>query len=230
MSAAAPPSGDEPRRGTSQRAEDDSVAKLIEMAKKPTLAERLVSWASRPPGRLYIPTCVAVGLVLLHEDSVPGGHLPSWVLGVGGGAVLAAMGALRLGIALTVARPMIRRYWLRWVSAPAIAAATLVMAVADLPLQARVDASSSALTEVEATANRSTTIPLDGSWSGMYQLKAVEVTDDATHYTVKGAGLLYESGLAHSHESLPTEVFVDGPGGSVVYEHIAGEWYSWSTY
>lgn len=216
--------------GAVQHAGDDSVAKLIEIAHKPTVAERLVSWASRPPGRLYVPACVVVALVLLHEDSMPGGHLPSWLFGVGGGTVLAAMGALRLGIALTVARPMIRYYWLRWVAAPAIALGTLALAVADVPLQARVEASSGALSEVDKTANRSTTIPLNGSWSGLYPLKAVAVTEDVTLYTVQGAGLLNESGLARSPETLPTEVFVAGPGGPVVYEHISGDWYSWSAY
>src|SRR5690625_679453 len=98
MSATAPTSGEEPDRGTVQNTEDNSVEKLIEIAHKPTVAERLVSWASRPPGRLYIPACVVIALILLHEDSMPGGHLTSWLLGVGGGTILASMGALRLGI------------------------------------------------------------------------------------------------------------------------------------
>ncbi|RNL87405.1 hypothetical protein [Halostreptopolyspora alba] len=230
MSAAAPTSGEEPGRGPVQPSEDDSVAKLIEIAHRPTVAERLVSWASRPPGRLYVPACVVAALILLHEDSMPGGHLPSWAIGVGGGTALAAMGALRLGIALTVARSMIRHYWLRWIAAPAIALVTLVLAVTDVPLQARVEASSGALLEVGETANRSTTIPLNGSWSGLYPLKAVGLNGDVTHYTVQGAGLLNESGLAHSAEPLPTEVFVGGPGNTVVYEHITGDWYSWSAY
>ncbi|WP_046469108.1 hypothetical protein [Allosalinactinospora lopnorensis] len=230
MSAAAPMSGQEPGDGAAQSAEGDSVAKLIEIAHKPTLGERLIAWASRPPGRLYLPACVFVGLVLLHEDSMPGGHLSSWLIGMGGGAVLAAMGALRLGIALTVARPMIRYYWLRWVTAPVIAVLTIVLAVTDLPLQARVEVSSDSLVEVRDTANRSTTIPMNGTWAGLYPLKAVSVTDGVTRYTVQGAGLLNaSSGLAHSPESLPTDVFVRGHGG-VVYEHISGDWYSWSEY
>lgn len=230
MSAAAPTSGDEPGRGPVQRSRDDSLAKLIELAHRPTAANRLVSWASRPPGRLYIPACIVAVLVLLHEDSMPGGHLPSWAIGMGGGTVLAAMGALRLGIALTVDRSMIRRYWVRWITAPIIAVVTLVLTVTDVPLQARVEASTGALLEVGETANRSTTIPMNGTWSGLYPLKAVGVDDSVTHYTVQGAGMLNESGLAHSTESLPTEVFVGGSGNAVVYEHITGDWYSWSAY
>ncbi|MDA0566125.1 hypothetical protein LG943_17650 [Streptomonospora sp. S1-112] len=209
--------------------EEGSVAKLIEIAHPPTPRQRLTEWASRPPGRLYIPACTLIGLILLYEESVPGGHLPSFLLGMGGGAVLAAMGALRLGIAMSIARPMILRYWLRWISAPLIALAAIVLSVTDIPLQARVEASVSALDEVRQTAEPASTMPLD-EWAGMYPLSALTTTPDGvTRYTVRGAGLLDASGLAHSREELPTDVFVEGHGG-VVYEHIFGDWYSWSEY
>lgn len=207
--------------------DEDSVAKLIEISHRPTIGQRLISWASRPPGRLYIPACVAVALVLLHEDSVPGGHLTSFALGMSGGAFLAGMGALRLGIALTVARPMIRYYWLRWISAPAIALLTLGLSVTDVPLTSRVEASSAQLMEMRATANSSTTLPMDGEWSGWYPLQAISVSDGITRYTIQGAGLLHTSGLAYSTEPLPTGTFIDGQE-SVVYEHISGNWYSWT--
>ncbi|GAA1783062.1 hypothetical protein [Streptomonospora arabica] len=210
-------------------ADEGSVAKLIEIAHPPTPRQRIASWASRPPGRLYIPACAVVGLVLLYEDSVPGGHLPTFVLGMGGGALLAAMGALRLGIALSIARPMIARYWLRWTTAPLIAAAAIALSLTDIPLQARVDTSAAALKDVAATAQPATTAPLD-TWAGLYPLKSVSVTDDGvTRYTVRGAGLLDSSGLAYSAEPLPTDVFVKGHGG-IVYEHISGPWYSWTEY
>ncbi|MUL42993.1 hypothetical protein FZ103_17760 [Streptomonospora sp. PA3] len=210
-------------------AEEGSVAKLIEIAHPPTPRQRLASWASRPPGRLYIPACVIVGLVLLYEESVPGGHLPSFVIGIGGGALLAAMGALRLGIAVSIARPMIARYWLRWITAPLIAAAAIVLSVSDVPLQARVETSAQELRAVGHTAHSATTAPLD-TWAGLYPLKSVSVTDDGvTRYTVRGAGLLGASGLAYSSDPLPTDVFVKGHGGTV-YEHISGPWYSWTEY
>lgn len=210
-------------------AEDSPVAKLIEIAHRPTPGQRLISWASRPPGRLYLPACVFVGLVLLYEDSIPGGHLPSFLVGMGGGALLAAMGALRLGIALTVARPMIRHYWLRWVSAPLVAAIAIALSVTDIPLQTRVEASAPQLLEARDTANRSTTIPMNGAWTGLYPLEAISVSEGITRYTVQGAGVLNSSGLAYSAEPLPTDVFLEGHGG-VVYEHISGRWYSWTEY
>ncbi|GAA4909668.1 hypothetical protein [Streptomonospora salina] len=208
-------------------AEEGSVAKLIEIAHPPTPRQRLASWASRPPGRLYIPACTLVALVLLFEDSVPGGHLAAFVIGMGGGAVLAAMGALRLGIAVSIARPMIARYWLRWTTAPLIAAAAIVLSVTDVPLQARLDTSTAALRAVGDTARPATTAPTD-TWAGLYPLSSVSVTSDGvTRFTVRGAGLLNPSGVAHSSEPLPTDVFVKGHGGTV-YEHISGPWYSWT--
>ncbi|WP_067965324.1 hypothetical protein [Nocardiopsis trehalosi] len=210
-------------------AESDSVAQLIAIAHRPTFGQRLISWASRPPGRLYLPACTVIGLVLLYEDSVPGGHLPSLLLGVGGGAVLAAMGALRLGIALSIARPMIRYYWLRWVSAPIIALLAIGLSVADIPLQTRVDTSADALLGVRATADSFGTVPLDGTWAGLYPLESVTVSEGITRYTVRGAGLLDGSGLAYSPDPLPTDEFLEGQGG-VVFEHISGPWYSWSEY
>ncbi|RCV56969.1 hypothetical protein [Marinitenerispora sediminis] len=227
--SATPPLGGNPSSAGTSPAGEDSVAKLIEIAHKPTLGQRLISWASRPPGRLYLPVCALVGLVLLYEDSVPGGHLPSLVVGVGGGALLAAMGALRLGIALTIARPMIRVYWLRWITAPLIAGLAIVLSVADVPLQTRLDLSARALLHVRDTVDRSTTIPMNGEWAGLYPLQAATVRDGVARFTVQGAGLLGTSGLAHSSEPLPTDVFVPGHGG-VVYEHIKGDWYSWSEY
>ncbi|GAB3465688.1 hypothetical protein GCM10027570_54170 [Streptomonospora sediminis] len=210
-------------------ADEASVAKLIEIGHPPTPRQRVSSWASRPPGRLYIPACVLVGLVLLYEDSMPGGHLPSLIVGWGAGALLAAMGALRLGIAVSIARPMIMRYWLRWTTAPLIAAAAIVLSVGDIPLQARVDSSASELRTVADTARPATTAPLE-TWAGLYELESVSVTNDGvTRYTVSGAGLLGSSGLAFSSEKLPTEVFLAGHGG-VVYEHISGPWYSWTEY
>ncbi|QBI55282.1 hypothetical protein [Streptomonospora litoralis] len=210
-------------------ADEGSVAKLIEIAHPPTPRQRLSSWASRPPGRLYIPACVLVGLVLLYEDSVPGGHLPSFVIGMGGGALLAAMGALRLGIAVSIARPMILRYRLRWIAAPLIAAGAIALSLTDIPLQARVETSAAALRAVGDTARPATTAPLD-TWAGLYPLKSVSVTEDGvTRYTVRGAGLLDASGLAYSREPLRTDVFLQGHGG-VVYEHISGPWYSWTEY
>ncbi|GAA1076798.1 hypothetical protein [Nocardiopsis metallicus] len=205
---------------------DGSVAKLIEIAEKPTLAQRLISWASRPPGRLYIPACGVIGLVLLFEDSMPAGHLPTFVIGMVGGLLLAGMGALRLGIALAVARPMIRHYWLRWISAPLIAFLSLGLAVADVPLQMRVQASAEQLLELRDEIADPTTIPRNGEWTGMYSLRSVSVTDDVTHYEVEDAGLFYRAGLAHSTEEIPVGVFVPGQG-SRIYEHISGDWYVW---
>lgn len=227
MSAAAP--GPRASRDTEEGArqpDDGSVAKLIEIAEKPMLGQRLVSWSSRPPGRLYLPACAAVALILLFEDSMPGGHLPTYLFGLGAGAFLAGMGALRLGIALAVARPMIRRYWLRWITAPLIAAAALALAVTDVPLQARVEMSSPQLLELRDTTNRSTTIPLNGERVGLYRLSDVSVSGGITHYTVQGAGLLRQSGLAYSTQELPENVFVEGQG-SRTYEHISENWYVW---
>ncbi|GAB3212495.1 hypothetical protein ACQEU5_16090 [Marinactinospora thermotolerans] len=229
MSAATPVPGGIPPQGNTSQDGEDSVAKLIEIAHPPTFGERLVSWASRPPGRLYLPACVFTGLILLYEDSMPGGHLPSFLIGMGAGALLAAMGALRLGIALSLARPMIRRYWLRWLTAPVIALATIVLSVSDVPLKARLDASTQDLLHLRATLDRSTTIPLNGEWAGLYPLQAATVTDGVTRFTVEGAGLLDGSGLAYSSEPLETDQFLPGHGG-VVYEHISGPWYSWSDY
>lgn len=205
---------------------DGSVAKLIEISEKPTLGRRLIDWASRPPGRLYIPACALVGLVLLFEDSVPAGHLPSFVIGLGGGLLLAGMGALRLGIALAVARPMIRRYWLRWISAPLIATVALGLAVADVPLRTRIDLSSESLIELREETGAATTIPLNGEWTGLYPLTSVSDDGETVHYTVEGAGLFQPSGLAYSTEEIPTGVFVPGQG-SRVYEHVSGDWYVW---
>ncbi|GAB3708190.1 hypothetical protein [Nocardiopsis oceani] len=205
---------------------DGSVAKLIEIAEKPTLGERLISWASRPPGRLYIPACAVIGLVLLFEDSVPGGHLPTFVIGLVGGLLLAGMGALRLGIALAIARPMIRYYWLRWVSAPIIAAIALGLSVADVPLQMRVQASSEQLLELRDEVDSPTTTSRNGEWTGMYPLRSISVGEEVTHYSVEGAGILRTSGLAHSSEDIPTGVFVPGQG-SRIYEHLSGDWYIW---
>lgn len=204
----------------------ESVAKLIEISEKQTLGQRLISWASRPPGRLYIPACAVVGVALLYEDSVPSGHLPTFLFGVVFGLLLAAMGALRLGIALAVARPMIRYYWLRWVAAPLIAAVSIGVAVADLPLQMRIAASSDALLELREEVDGATTIPQDGEWTGLYALESVSVSEDITHYSVEGAGLFSPAGLAHSSEDIPTGVFVPGQG-SKVYEHVSGDWYVW---
>ncbi|GAA1119252.1 hypothetical protein [Nocardiopsis composta] len=230
MTASAPTPGSNPASRSDTRGDQDPVAPLLQIAQRPTLARRLISWASRPPGRLYLPACVLVGLVLVYEDSMPGGHLPAFVLGMGGGAVLAAMGALRLGIALSVARPMVRRHWLRWISAPLVAAAAIALSVADIPLQGRVSTSADELLEVRDTANRSTTIPLNGEMAGLYPLKSVTVKDGGlTLYTVQGAGLLSPSGLAYSTEPLETDVFLRGHGGRV-YEHIGGRWYSWTEY
>ncbi|MFD6949965.1 hypothetical protein A6A08_08645 [Nocardiopsis sp. TSRI0078] len=205
---------------------DGSVAKLIEIAEKPTFGQRLISWASRPPGRLYIPACGVVGLVLLFEDSVPGGHLPTFVIGLAGGLLLAGMGALRLGIALAVARPMIRYYWLRWLSAPLIAAAALGLAVADVPLQSRVQASADDLMALREDADELTTIPLNGQRAGLYSLRSISVSGDVTHYAVEGSGLFAPAGLAYSTEEIPEGVFVPGQG-SKIYERVSDDWYVW---
>lgn len=205
---------------------DRSLAKLIEISEKPTLGQRLIDWASRPPGRLYIPACGAIGLALLFEDSVPAGHLPTFVIGLVGGLLLAGMGALRLGIALTVARPMIRRYWLRWVSAPVIAAVALGLAVADAPLRARVQASGDELLALRETPEEYAPVPLDGQRAGLYALDEVSVADGITHFTVEGSGLFTPAGLAHSPEQIPEGVFVPGQG-SKIYEHVSGDWYVW---
>ncbi|GHC90704.1 hypothetical protein GCM10007079_37190 [Nocardiopsis terrae] len=205
---------------------DGSVAKLIEIAEKPTLGQRLISWASRPPGRLYIPACSVIGLVLLFEDSVPAGHLPTFFVGLGAGLLLAGMGALRLGIALAVARPMIRHYWLRWISAPLIAFAALGLAVADVPLQLRVQASAEQLLELREEVADPTTIPRNGEWTGLYSLRSVSETDGVTHYEVADAGLFQPAGLAYSSEEIPVGVFVPGQD-SRIYEHVSGDWYVW---
>ncbi|MBR8740321.1 hypothetical protein [Nocardiopsis sp. MG754419] len=205
---------------------DGSVAKLIEIAEQPTLGQRLISWASRPPGRLYIPACAAVGLVLLFEDSVPAGHLPTFVVGLGGGLLLAGMGALRLGIALAVARPMIRHYWVRWISAPLIAFVALGLSVADVPLQSRVNASADQLLELRDDTGAATSVPRNGEWTGLYRLHSVSQNEDVTHYAIEGAGLFQPAGLAHSVEEIPVGVFVPGQG-SRIYEHVSGDWYVW---
>ncbi|MBB6119107.1 hypothetical protein [Nocardiopsis algeriensis] len=202
------------------------VAKLIEIAEKPTFGQRLISWASRPPGRLYIPACAVVAAAVLFEDSVPAGHLPTFAFALGGGLLLAGMGALRMGIALAVARPMIRNYWLRWLSAPLIAAAAIGLAVADVPLQARVQASADDLVALGATTNDSTSIPLGGERTGLYSLNSVTVAEEVVHFEVEGAGLFYPAGLAHSPEEIPEGVFVPGQGARV-YEHVDGDWYVW---
>ncbi|MFL1380844.1 MULTISPECIES: hypothetical protein [unclassified Nocardiopsis] len=205
---------------------DGSVAKLIEIADKPTLGRRLISWASRPPGRLYIPACTVVALVILFEDSVPSGHLPSFVVGLAGGLLLAGMGALRLGIALAVARPMIRHYWLRWISAPLIAALAIGISAADVPLSARVQASSEDLLALADRADESSAIPLNGERAGLYSLRSLSVADGVLHYEVEGAGLVGRAGLAHSDEALPEGVFVSGQG-TRIYEHVTDDWYVW---
>lgn len=206
---------------------DGSVAKLIELSEKPTLGERLISWSSRPPGRLYIPACAVIGLLLLFEDSVPGGHMPTFLAALVGGLFLAGMGALRLGIALAVARPMIRYYWLRWIAAPLIAALAIGLAVLDVPLQMRVQVSSEQLLDLRSEVNDSTTVPRNGEWSGLYPLHSVSVSDEITHYEIRGAGLFKPSGgLAHSSEEIPTGVFVPGQGSNI-YEHVSGDWYVW---
>lgn len=205
---------------------EGSVAKLMELSDKPTSGRRLISWASRPPGRLYIPACAVVGLVLLYEDSVPGGHLPTFLFGLIAGLLLAGMGALRLGIALAVARPMIRYYWLRWISAPLVAAVSIGVAVADVPLQIRVQSSTEQLAELREQVDGSTTIPRNGETTGLYQLHSVSVEDDITHYEIENAGLFSPAGLAHSAEEIPVGVFLPGQG-SKVYEHVTDDWYVW---
>ncbi|WP_116247288.1 hypothetical protein [Nocardiopsis sp. FIRDI 009] len=206
---------------------DGSVAKLIEIAERPTLGQRLIDWASRPPGRLYIPACAAVALVLIFEDSVPAGHLPAFVVGLVCGLLLAAMGALRLGIALAVARPMIRHYWLRWISAPLIAALALGLSGADVPLQLRMAVSADQLLELADQVGDGGTAARDGAWTGAYPLDEVSVSPGLVHFTVDGAGLLAPAaGFAHSTEELPVGVFVPGQG-SRVYEHVSGDWYVW---
>lgn len=216
MSAATPP-------GTPS---EEPVAKLIEIA-KPTIGQRLISWASRPPGRLYLPACAAVALVLVYSISMPGWHLLSLLFGVLAGGFLAAMGALRLGIALTVARPMIRYYWLRWITAPLIVLALVLLTVTDLPLQMRVNASEGAMVEVGENLNPSTTIPLDGQRAGLFTLESGTVHDDGTvRFAVQGAGFLRDSGLAYTTSELPTGVFIPGHG-NVTYSHLSGPWYVW---
>ncbi len=188
MSAATPePTGPAPQGGQPGTGEE-SVAKLISIAPRPTLAQRIISWASRPPGVLYLPSCVIVALVLLYEDSVPGGHLPSFILGLGGGALLATMGALRLGIAMTVARPMIRYYWLRWLTPPLIALAAVVLSLADVPLQARVDASADDLLRLRATSNSSTVLLPEEQWTGFYPVSEVTELEGVTLFTVRVPG------------------------------------------
>lgn len=203
--------------------------KLLEIAQRPTLGQRMVAWASRPPGRLYLPACVVAGLLLLYADSVPGKHLPTYLLGLACGAALALMGAMRLGIALGVARPMIRRYWLRWVTAPLIAAATIALSASDIALQARVVASEEALLEVRDGLNPSTTIPLDGRRAGLYTLRAGTIIEDGVRFEVEGAGLFGPAGLAYSQSEIPTDVFVPGHG-DIIYTHIDGSWYAWTEY
>ncbi|WP_306367338.1 hypothetical protein [Nocardiopsis sp. CC223A] len=205
---------------------DGSVAKLIEIAEKPTLGRRLISWASRPPGRLYIPSCTVVALIILFEDSVPSGNLTAFVVGLVGGLLLAGMGALRLGIALAVARPMIRHYWLRWISAPLIAALAIGVSAADVPLSARVQASAEDLLALSDRADESSAIPLNGERAGLYSLRSLSVADGVLHYEVEGAGLVGRAGLAHSGETLPEGVFVSGQG-TRIYEHVTDDWYVW---
>ncbi|GHD26753.1 hypothetical protein [Nocardiopsis kunsanensis] len=205
---------------------EGSVAKLMELSDKPTPVRRLISWSSRPPGRLYIPACAVVGIALLYEDSVPGGHLPTFLFGLIAGLLLAGMGALRLGIALAVARPMIRYYWLRWISAPLVAAVAIGVAFVDIPLQTRVQASTEQLTELREQVDGSTTIPRNGKTTGLYQLHSVSVADGITHYEIENAGLFSPAGLAHSTEEIPDGVFLPGQG-SKIYEHVADDWYVW---
>ncbi|GLU48036.1 hypothetical protein [Nocardiopsis ansamitocini] len=229
MSAASPGPVGTPQTGETSTADEDSVAKLIEIARKPTVGQRLISWASRPPGRLYLSCCVIVALVLLYEDSVPGGHLPSFVIGMGGGGLLAAMGALRLGMALSIARPIIRRHWLRWTTPPLIAAAAIALSLTDAPLQARVEASSEDLMQARTLVDDTDSTPLNGEWFGFYPLESASFNEGVTLFTVEDAGLFRESGLAYSPDPLPTDVFVPGHRG-LVYEHVFGPWYSWTSY
>ena len=208
------------------------VQPLLELAQPPTLAQRLTAWGSRPPGRIYLPACALIAAALLVEDSYPGRHLLTLVLALSGGTALALMGALRLGIALSVARPMLRRYWLRWITAPVLAAAAIWLALSDVPLQARVAASEDALLQQRAELNPSTTIPLEGTWVGLYQLDSgvhIEGRDgsETVRFDVRGSGIATTAGLAHSEEELPTGGFVSGHG-SVIYKHIDGPWYSWT--
>ncbi|MFV2194898.1 hypothetical protein [Nocardiopsis sp. LOL_012] len=206
---------------------DGSVAKLIELAGKPTLGERLTEWGSRPPGRLYIPACGVLGLVLLFEDSVPGGHLAAFSFGLAGGLFLAAMGALRFGIALSVARPVIRPHWLRWICPPLIAATALGLAVTGVPLQARVLSAADELLSLREGLTEGERVGLEGATTGSYALREVSVSGGIAHYAVEGAGLFTPAGLAHSpEEDLPEGVFVPGQG-SRIYEHVDGDWYVW---
>lgn len=212
---------------------EQSVARLLEISQRPTLGQRLISWASRPPGHLYLPACTLAALGLVVSFSVPGWHLWGFAAAALAGGFLAMMGALRLGIALTVARPMIRHYWLRWITAPVIAAITLALAVTDAPLHLRLAASSDALMEL-AEEHRpddedTATVPV-GERAGLFTVDALRVRPDGTvQFSIAGAGLVRPWGLAHNGDGLETDVFITGHD-TQVYTHLHGPWYAWRAY
>lgn len=210
-------------------ADDGPVARLIEMADRPTVGQRLISWASRPPGRLYLPACTVAAGILVYSASFPGWNLVTLGLGALTGGLLAAMGALRLGIALTIARPMILRFWLRWITAPLIAVGTIGLVLTDLPLQARINTSAEALLETGVDIPDETTLELHGERVGLFNLESATVHDGTMRFAVSRAGVLRTHGLAHSEEPLETDVFIPGHG-NLVYTHVDGPWYVWLEY
>jgi hypothetical protein len=211
-------------------ADAEPVAPLLEIAHRPTLGRRLISWASRPPGRLYLPACAVTAGMLAFSASLPGWHVVTFVLGVLAGGFLAAMGALRLGIALTVARPMIRRYWLRWITAPLIATGLAVVLLTELPLQLRVAASDAALQELGAELQEDGSIPLEGQRAGLFRLESATVNGDGTvRFTPAAQGVFADRGIAYAPEGLVQGVFLPGHG-NLVYHHLHGPWYEWTSY
>jgi hypothetical protein len=211
-------------------ADAEPVAPLLEIAHRPTLGRRLISWASRPPGRLYLPACAVAAAILAFSASLPGWHLITFIVGVLAGGFLAAMGALRLGIALTVARPMIRRYWLRWITAPLIAMGLIALILTELPLQARVAASEEALQELGAELPEDGTVDLGGRRAGLFGLESATVNGDGTvRFTPADNAVFTDRGIAYAPEGLVQGVFLPGHGNRV-YHRLHGPWYEWTSY
>ncbi|MBG0827495.1 hypothetical protein HS041_06935 [Planomonospora sp. ID67723] len=192
-----------------------------------TPPEPRLPWLTRtltgPPGWLLLPAAALTGLLLLYGVSVPGGYFGPTLLGGFAFLVLAIVWLPRFLVGLIRAdgRPGLRRHWIRWAAAPAMAAAVAGLVHAGVPWQVRFALSEASMERLARAVSTGAEPGSGGRWAGLLPVSSVTKIGGGVSFQLDGAGFLDTHGLAWIPAGSPPEA----PETS--YEHLRGPWYEW---
>jgi hypothetical protein len=86
------------------------------------------------------------------------------------------------------------------------------------------------LQELGAELQEDGSIPLEGQRAGLFRLESATVNGDGTvRFTPAAQGVFADRGIAYAPEGLVQGVFLPGHG-NLVYHHLHGPWYEWTSY